>query len=89
MLELIVSTGQPGKYIEVDKAYDYAIRTGAFEFDGYHVISADDRYREGYKHAPFSVSAAQDIEAPADFVTVTGGRYNKAQASTTDLLSSH
>lgn len=82
MSELIVSTGQPGTYIEVDKAYDYAIRTGAFEFDGYNVISADDRYREGYKHSPFWVTPVQDLEAPAEFITVTGGRYNKASPAT-------
>ncbi len=70
MPEYIVKTGHDRGFIEVDRALSGAIRTGAYEFDGYSVFAQGTRFR------PFEVTPVDDPQAPADFVTETGGRYN-------------
>lgn len=70
MSEYIVKTNHDGGFIEVERALSGAIRSGAYEFNGYHVFAQGTRFR------PFEVTPVDDPQASADFVTETGGRYN-------------
>ena len=70
MSHYIVKTGHDRGYIEAERAYSGAILTGGYEFDGYVV------YAQGTRFQPFEVTPVDDLQASADFVTITGGRYN-------------